>query len=369
MGIKRASLPHIHRVTKKLAGGRIGIYIYAFRGRGAPVLARYVGDDLQAARQAELSGTDALIKAYAASRVAGQKPTRTLRDLIVLYQGDPDGLPKLAASTRTQWSAWLGRIDREFGTLELRWFKTNAVRNAIKRWRNSMTDTPRKADYAIQVLRRVLAYGMEEGLVEANPAASFKRLHNVNRADQIVTDDELEAILAKATPRAQHAIGLAAATGLRRGDLVDLQWHQVRDNHIVVQTNKSGGRTTAIVPLTAEAKSIVDELSRERSALIDAGRVPTAFVLTTEKGTKWLPPSLTQAFIRAASSAGVEKRLHDLRGTAATRLIRAGCTTLEVATIMGWEERSVERILYRYVDAGAIARRALERLAPAEATG
>ncbi|KDP94903.1 hypothetical protein ER13_08570 [Brevundimonas sp. EAKA] len=232
-----------------------------------------------------------------------------------------------------------------------------------------MADTPRKADYAIQVLRRVLSFGMEEGLVEANPAASFKKLHNVNRADQIVTDDELEALLATATPRARHVIGLAAATGLRRGDLVELQWDQVREDHLVVKTSKSGGRVTAIVPLTPAAKAIIDELAEERKAIIANGSIPSAFVLTTEKGGKWLPPSVTQAFIRAATAAGVVKRLHDLRGTAATRLLLAGCTTFEVATIMGWEEKSVERILQRYVDPGAIARKVGERLAQNEATG
>lgn len=369
MGIKRASLPHIHRVMKKLAGGRIGIYIYAYRGRGAPLLASYVGADAQSARQEELSGTDALIKAYAASKVAGQRPTRAMHDLIVLYRGDPEGLPKLAASTRAQWAPWLDRIDAEFGEIELRFFKTTGVRNAIKRWRNGMTETPRKADYGIQVLRRVLSFGMEEGLVEANPAASFKKLHNVNRADQIVSPEELGLILEKATPRARLAIGLAAATGLRRGDLVNLQWDQVRRDHLVLQTGKSGGRTTAIVPLTDDARAIISDLARERDDAIASGTIPSAFVLTTEKGGKWLPASVTQAFIRAASASGVSKRLHDLRGTAATRLLQAGCTTFEVATIMGWEEKSVESILHRYVDSEAIARKALERLAQAQATG
>ncbi|MET3780151.1 integrase [Brevundimonas sp. 1080] len=369
MGIKRAVLPHMHRVIRHLSDGRCHIHVYAYRGRGAPRLATYTGADLQGARQAELAGVDDLVKAYAASRVAGQKPTKTIHDLVVLYRGDPDGLPKLATSTRAQWSRWLDVIDKQFGSLELRLLKAAAARNAIKRWRNSMAETPRKADYGIQVLRRVLAFGMEEGLVENNPATSFKKLHNVNRAEQIVTDDELEAILSKATIRARHVIGLAAATGLRRGDLVDLKWDQVRDDFLIVKTNKSGGRVTATVPLTPAARAIIEQLTQERREVIASGAIPSAFVLTTERGGKWLPASVTQAFIRAAAAAGVAKRLHDLRGTAATRLLLAGCTTFEVATIMGWEEKGVERILLRYVDPGAIARRAAERLARNETAG
>ncbi|WP_395944405.1 tyrosine-type recombinase/integrase [Brevundimonas sp.] len=324
---------------------------------------------MQTARHAELAGVDELVKSYAASRVAGQKPTKTVHDLVVLYRGDPEGLPKLAKTTRAQWSPWLDKIDNQFGSLELRLLKAAGARNAIKRWRNSMADTPRKADYGIQVLRRVLSFGMEEGLVEANPAASFKKLHNVNRADQIVTDDELAAILAKATPRARHVIGLAAATGLRRGDLVELQWGQVRDDHLEVNTGKSSGRVTATVPLTPAARAIIDDLAEERRESVARGAIPSAFILTTEKGGKWLPASVTQAFIRAAAAAGVAKRLHDLRGTAATRLLLAGCTSFETAKIMGWEERSVDRILHRYVDPGAIARKVIERLAQAEVTG
>jgi integrase len=301
---------------------------------------------MQTARHAELAGVDELVKSYAASRVAGQKPTKTVHDLVVLYRGDPEGLPKLAKTTRAQWSPWLDKIDNQFGSLELRLLKAAGARNAIKRWRNSMADTPRKADYGIQVLRRVLSFGMEEGLV-----------------------DELAAILAKATPRARHVIGLAAATGLRRGDLVELQWGQVRDDHLEVNTGKSSGRVTATVPLTPAARAIIDDLAEERRESVARGAIPSAFILTTEKGGKWLPASVTQAFIRAAAAAGVAKRLHDLRGTAATRLLLAGCTSFETAKIMGWEERSVDRILHRYVDPGAIARKVIERLAQAEVTG
>ena len=66
---------------------------------------------------------------------------------------------------------------------------------------------------------------------------------------------------------------------------------------------------------------------------------------------------------RAKTAAGVKGlRLHDLRGTAATHLVRAGLPLADVATVMGWTPERVEAIARRYVTGEAVAAGMLERL-------
>lgn len=43
-----------------------------------------------------------------------------------------------------------------------------------------------------------------------------------------------------------------------------------------------------------------------------------------------------------------ELRLYDARGTAATRLVRAGCSLIELAGHMGWKPQHAAQMLERY---------------------
>ena len=366
MAVRRVAIPRTHRVLKRLSGGRVAIYIY--RHRGGPLLIRFEGGSLADAERQEVAGADQLLAAYVSAKSIIRSGD-TIRHLIQTFRQVPEGLPSLAQSTRAQWSIWLDRIDGAFGDMPIKLLKAKGAKRLFTDWRDTYADRPRSADYGIQVLRRVLSVSMERDLIDTNPAEGIKQLYRANRADVVISDEELAAIIANATPRAQYAIRLAAATGLRRGDLVSLRWDQVRNNRIELCTEKSRGRTFVIAPLVGDGRAVIDELRAERERIIAEGRVPSASVLTSERGTKWLGPSLTQAFIRAAKNANVEKALHDLRGTAATRMILQGIEPQEVASFIGWDRNRVDQIIRRYVDPERIARDAITRLEPMQTTG
>jgi integrase len=99
--------------------------------------------------------------------------------------------------------------------------------------------------------------------------------------------------------------------------------------------------------------------------MVAKGRVASPFVVITEKGQPWWPDSLSHAFDKGKRAAGIDKRLHDLRGTAATRFICAGASDTQVADILGWEPTRVSAIRKRYVDAGNVARSVVRLLEPA----
>lgn len=328
----------------------------------------FSGASLADAERNETAGSQELLMAYAA-KAAISRGGDTIRSLVKLYREVPEGLQALAPSTRAQWVRFLDRIEADLGDFPLKLLKAKGARRTLTDWRDRFASTPRQADYAVQVLRRVLAVGVEREVISDNPAVGIKQLYRANRADVVLESGELEAVLAKATPYARYAIRLAAATGLRRGDLVALRWDQVHGNRLQLNTGKSRGRTFVIAPLVGDGAVVVEELRRERERQIAEGRVPSAFVLTTERRTAWLGPSLTQAFIRAAKDAGVSKTFHDLRGTAATRYIQNGFSAQEVASFLGWEQSRVDQIIRRYVDPDRIARDAIERLEPKRVTG
>src|ERR1700737_2455212 len=141
------------------------------------------------------------------------------RSLVVLYRASPD-YAKLADSTRGNWSPWLDRISEYFGDLRIAQFdRPEKIRPAIRRWRSRWTDKPRTADYALQVLSRVLALGVEEGSIAGNPCEGIKRLYSGDRSEIIWIDADIIVLKKTCAVEIAHAVDLASYTGLRLGDL------------------------------------------------------------------------------------------------------------------------------------------------------
>jgi len=348
-------LPGAHRVKMRLAGDRVGIYWY--RRRGGPLLMKFTGDTLGDALRAEIAGQQDLIDAYASPTARPEPSVITVREIVTRFKAAPDGYLSLRDSTRKVWAPMLDRVVDEFGDLPARALNAKGMRRAIIDWRDRYAATPRSADYGVQVLKRVLNFGVDRELCETNPALGVGAIYKNNRADQIVEPEELTAILAHLSPAARLAVRLSAATGMRRGDLIDLRWSEVSDFSIERAAGKSTNGVRIMVPLIREARDVLAELRQIR----DSAKVASTFVLTSRKGP-WHADGLTSLFVRAAAKAGVKKSLHDLRGTAATRFVIAGLKDEEIADIFGWEPDRVRKIRVRYVDRARVAQGIITRL-------
>lgn len=369
-------LPRAHRVVTRLAGGRVAIYWYRRRGE-KPALMTFAGDNMAAALQAEREGADALVTAYEAGRPLPEKPG-DVRDLVTRFKAAPDGFLKLReGSTRKNWAPWLDRILDEFADLPVAALKAKGVRRDIIAWRNRWAHQPRTADYGIQVIRRLFAWAVENELAEANPAEGIKGIYSANRADVIVEPEELALVCSRASPPAALAFRLAAATGMRKGDLIDLQWIEVDDFSIERAANKSTTGRRLLVPLTTEARQVLAELR----TLNKARKIPSIYVLLSRDG-QWSEGGLGTSWDRAANPRSVkgaktyapgldlgprvDKHFNDLRGTAATGFCKVPLTDEEVADIMAWEPDRVRAIRKRYVDRTRIARGIADRMAKSE---
>jgi integrase len=308
-----------HRVTKRLKDDGCAIYWYRFRG--GPLLMRFAGATRAEALKAEIAAAADLTRRFYEAPVRPEP--RTMHDLVVAYRAAPDGYAGLAASTKTNWARWLDEIDEVFGKMPLSALAARGPRSRFIKWRDTRASQARTADYGMQVLKRLLSFGVGRELIDKNPAEGIKGLYQAgNRSEKIVTDEELRAILGQVTREAGRAIRLAAATGMRRGDLIALRWSDVHENALEFGTSKSGGRYRALVPLHEDGLAVVQELREERARRSKTEKVASPWLLTSARGAPWAKDSLTQAFWRAASDLGIKKDLHDLRGTAITRFIK-----------------------------------------------
>ena len=366
----RVNLPGAHKVRVRRndgAGGvSVTVYLYAFRG-GPQILRVTAKGDAAADRALEERAGVALEK-YEAQRKAGDR--HFLAGLITRYLGQLDAT-NLAERTKRDRRKFLDLARTELGHMELRALEARGARKALIDWRDKYAATPKTADERLGHLATVLQWAHDRGEIAVNPVANFPRIYKVNRAEIIWTPADLAMVKPHCAPELDFAIRLAALTGLRLGDLRRLTWAAVREKAIVLQTGKSRGRRTVVIPILDDLRDLLADIKRHDSEAAAKPsrklRPKSTTVLNSARRLPWTEPGLESALQRVKrdlEKAEIEKglegcpvghlRWHDLRGTAATNFVRAGLDLHEIATIVGWNKAKVEEIAKRYVTAEEI---------------
>jgi integrase len=281
-----------------------------------------------------------------------QQPAGTLLSVLNAYQASQE-FRNLSDVTRTNYTGLIIKIEKSFADFPLTALEDRRTRGIFLAWRDKLAlASRRQTDYAISVLALILAWGLDRGLVVANPCQRLGRVYRSTRRDKVWTDDDEARFMATAPAHLHLALTLAAYTGQRQGDLLRLPWSAYDGTHIRLRQSKTGARV--VIPVAANLKAALDATPR-RSPII----------LTTREGTPWTGPGFRKVWGAARRRAGISGiTFHDLRGTAVTRLALAGCTEAEIASISGHTLRDIRSILdahYLHRDPG-LAEAAIRKL-------
>lgn len=185
----------------------------------------------------------------------------------------------------------------------------------------------------------------------------------------LFTAEEFNTLIAAADAIGLHSMGdaitLGALTGQRRGDIMTLKEGDLSGDHYTVVQSKRGH--TAFVPITAPLRTRIEAMrARKRAAW--PGVAHTCELVCTTTGAPY--HSRGQVFEKewravrdaAATGRGPDgqaidivpqptlrgKHFSDLRDTAVTWLIMAGCNESEVANISGHSLSTVKMILDKH---------------------
>ena len=309
-------------VRKELADGTHAVYVY--ESRGGELLKKFYGDSAESAMK---------------SAKRWEIPSNCLSALIASWQNSSE-FKALSAASKKAYNLYLKRLDATFGELPIKVFEDPLIKSDLCDWREEYAEKARTADYMITTVTSLFSWAQSRGLTGAEPTRKIRRMWKANRSDIIWTEDDLAKLREVCPPYVMDVVDFAAHTGLRQGDIVNLQWEHVNANHIKIETAKRG--RIAIIPLMPKTKAIL--LRQERDEL--------PFVFRNSFGAPWTRDGLRTMFYRARIDAGVEKHFHDLRGTAATNYHRAGLTRDEIALAMAWSPNSVQTLLNIYLNLG-----------------
>jgi integrase len=281
-----------------------------------------------------------LAKQLAAINKHKDETTVKLDTLIEQYRESPE-FEGLKDSTKKDYRLWLDRISEHFGKLPLELFENKHMRGKVHAWRNQWKDQPRTADKGVVMLSTILNWGIEHAMVSINVADKVRKLHKVDKSAQIWEERHWRAIEEANVPKhVMDAIVLASHTGLRLSDLVVVSWEQVFPDAIRIdKTTKRDAR--AVIPILPELREWMER--RER----------TGTILKNSRGHSWSKHGLS-CVLRKAFPESFDRTLHDLRGTFATRLIKAGLTDEQTGMVMGWSAKQVAQVRARYVDEATV---------------
>lgn len=348
-------------------------YIYAFRG--GPLIRKVTQQ-----RKPSLTAADhaSIAQAHDDDRRPDPSILRTtLREWCPMDPRKP-GSPewaRLADSTKQGWRREVDLIEARWGDKPLSVWNDPRMVGKVVKWRDERAATPRSADYGVTVLSVFLEYARLRGKVSINVARGIPALYKGGeRADIIWTADDIARFEAEATkadlPQMIDGLRLAAATGLRRQDLVSLTWGQVSEFAIVKTALKRsrGKRRRAIIPQTPSLERLLADLRTRRRA----EGVET--VLVNSRGKPWTGMGFSAGFNRLRDRAAIvhtddegrtrKKHLHDVRGTFCTMLLTEwGLTDREAADIMAWSPERVSEIRKVYVDQARVVVALGERIA------
>jgi integrase len=200
--------------------------------------------------------------------------------------------------------------------------------------RTQLTSGPGSFNNTLKLIKSMLNKAVEWKCLRENPLKGIKLLKDRNvREVRYFTLEEIETILSLADPFMQKVITILLNTGLRRAELIYLQWDDIdfQNNLIRIQSKpESGfhpkGCKVRFIPINSDVEKILLDLPQRAKYVFDNGqnqpfRKPTWY-------WKCFKHILGRTGIKNAS-------LHTLRHTFASHLVMSGVDLRTVQELLG----------------------------------
>jgi hypothetical protein len=141
-------------------------------------------------------------------------PVGVIFSILQGYQASQD-FRDLAVRTRKDYIAKIKLIEKAFGDFPLTALSDRRTRGVFLAWRDRLAlSSRRQADYSWVVLARVLSWGLNRGLIPANPCEKGGRLYGGSRADKVWSPADEANFLQKGPVHLHLPLLLALWTGL-----------------------------------------------------------------------------------------------------------------------------------------------------------
>ena len=283
--------------------------------KGRPLPGGPGSDGFWEAYDAALRGAEAPHGVGASDTVAG-----SINALVVRYYSSPE-FEVLAPNTKKTYRSIFERFREDHGSKPA----DRLERKHVKAMLDRKSNTPSEANKFLKYVRRLMAFAVENELLEHNPCMGIKPLKITSDGYHAWTDAEIAKFLQRHKPgsMARLAMLLALYTGQRRSDVVRMGWKDVEDGFIKVRQEKT--KAFLGIPIAPALAEAIKGLSTSRETF-----------LVTSHGEPFSSAGIGNWFRARCDEAGLTHcSMHGLRKAAARRLAEAGCTDRQIMSITG----------------------------------
>jgi len=215
-------------------------------------------------------------------------------------------------------------------------------------------NSPARVNRYLALLKKMFNLAIDWGHLKENPLRKIKLFsEKSNFKERILSAEEEKKLLECSSEHLRPIILTALHTGMRRGEILSLKWHQVDLAKRTVRAEKTKSGKMRTIPLN---DCISAELMR-----LKAINGKSEHVFLNPAKAKPLGDVKT-AFNAAKRRAGIKGlRFHDLRHTFATRLVERGVDLITVKELLGHYSVTITQ---RYTHSRSeLKQRAVESLA------
>lgn len=205
------------------------------------------------------------------------------------------------------------------GVLDIENFKSARLASGVSKARVNRNLT---------VLKKMLNLAVDWGYLQENPSRKVKRFPEAADTEmRFLTLGDKGKLLEACAPHLRPIVLTALLTGMRRGEILGLQWRQVDLLKRTIRVERTKNGKTRVIPINS---LLFEELSMWQK---QTGQSEVVF---PDPRTKKPIRSVKTSFRTACKAANIlGLRFHDLRHTAASDMIRAGVPVPTVQRILG----------------------------------
>ena len=206
--------------------------------------------------------------------------------------------------------------------------------------------------------RAALDKAVEEGLIAANPADGCRLPPKKGREMQVLNREELQRLMIQAKAEGCYELFLLElSTGLRRGELLALQWEDLNEEtgelRVERQVTRTGGQLVVSTPKTKASvrtlvlpMPVVEALVEYRTAVRSRWMFPSP----KKEDSPRDPASCRKKLETILERAGCRHvRFHDLRHTFATEALEHGMDVKTLSAVIGHVSAATTLDIYTHV--------------------
>lgn len=209
----------------------------------------------------------------------------------------------------------------------------------------------RFANYVVQVMSLLFAWGRPRGFVESNVADGIPRIkrgRDEKKRNRPWGDAELATVLERAPKHIRLMVALGVYAGMREQTAIVVPWSAYDGSTLRFDTAKRG--VHVIIPATAKLRAILDEAPRK-----------SPLIALNSRGRAWTESGFRASFTTMRNGLLKEGLIapgltfHGLRHTVGKALAEVGCDARTIAAVLGHRSEAAARL---YADAEDRTKRA-----------